>query len=132
MEQHDNLFSTEDLTRLEDSYKYRKLIVEEAFREGKIPNSSKSIEAINSVLTAMDKSIYDRMNIKLKHQENQSREAILDMVSEALRHVSAKQQALPEPEIVDMLPDNLTTNELVPGELETNPQPISLDDIMQS
>lgn len=131
MEQHDSLFTQEDKERLEQSYQYRKLIVEAAFKEGRVPDSDKDIEAINSVLNSMDKSIYDRMNIKLKHQENQSREAVLDMVSEALRLVQTNKNQIPVQQPTLELSNDLTPTEFVPGELEINPQPITLDEIMK-
>lgn len=131
MEQHDSLFTQEDKERLEQSYQYRKLIVEAAFKEGRVPDRDKDIEAINSVLNSMDKSIYDRMNIKLKHQENQSREAVLDMVSEALRLAQTSKNQIPVQQPTLELSNDLTPTEFVPGELEINPQPITLDEIMK-
>lgn len=127
----DSLFTIEDNERLEKSYHYRRLIVEKAFEDGNVPVNEKDIQAINNVLSAMDKSIYDKMNVKLKHQENQSREAILDMVSEALRTVSANRAALPQQEQIEELQQELTPTEFVPGELEINPGHISLDEIME-
>lgn len=131
MEQQDSLFTQADNERLEQSYQFRKQIVDFAFAEGRVPNSAKDIEAINSVLSAMDKSIYDKLNVKLKHQENQSREAILDMVSEALRTVAIQKANLTHQAPVLELQDELTPTEFVPGELEINPAPISLDEIMK-
>ena len=131
METQSGLFTQEDNERLEATYNYRRRIVEQAFADDRVPTSSKEIEAINTVLSAMDKSIYDRTNIKLKHQENQSREAILDMVGEALRMVSINKASI-QPGVRELeLSADLVPTEFVPGELEMQTQQVTLDEIMQ-
>ena len=76
---------------LKENYQYRKKIIEEAFKD-KVPDNAKDIEAINGVLNSMDKSIYDSINSRLKHQENQNKGEIISMVSETLRLMSQRQK----------------------------------------
>ena len=117
--------------RLEKSYEYRKLMVEEAFKNG-VPTDSRNVEVINGVLNSMDKAIYDTANVRLKQQENMNKEATLEIVTAALREVhNAKQASVKTDRVIDV-DDKVIPQDVVDGEMDLAPATVTLNDILNT
>ena len=117
--------------RLEKSYEYRKLMVEEAFKNG-VPTDSRNVEVINGVLNSMDKAIYDNANVRLKQQENMNKEATLEIVTAALREVhNAKQASVKTDRVIDV-DDKVIPQDVVDGEMDLTPATVTLNDILNT
>lgn len=117
--------------RLEKSYEYRKLMVEEAFKNG-VPTDSRNVEVINGVLNSMDKAIYDTANVRLKQQENMNKEATLEIVTAALREVhNAKQASVKTDRVIDV-DDKVIPQDVVEGEMDLTPATVTLNDILNT
>lgn len=117
--------------RLEKSYEYRKLMVEEAFKNG-VPTDSRNVEVINGVLNSMDKAIYDTANVRLKQQENMNKEATLEIVTAALREVhNAKQASVKTDRVIDV-DDKVIPQDVVDGEMDLTPATVTLNDILNT
>lgn len=125
-----NIITDEEAKRLEDNYNYRKLMVEKAFLDGP-PEGAKDIEAINGVLNSMDKAIYDTVNSRLKHEENQNKGAIISAVSEALRSISNSKNNSNNEESLKMLESLNLPLDTVEGELEIGDKKFELNEIMK-
>ena len=123
------ILTDEESLNLSENYAYRKKMVEEAFRTG-IPDSPKDIEAINGVLNSMDKSIYDNVTARLKHQENQNKGAIISAVSEALRNISNSKEASLRLEKINDVTELELPIDTVEGELEIGDKKFSLNEII--
>ena len=117
--------------RLEKSYEYRKLMVEEAFKNG-VPTDSRNVEVINGVLNSMDKAIYDTANVRLKQQENMNKEATLEIVAAALREVHNAKQASVKTERVIDVDDKVIPQDVVEGEMDLTPATVTLNDILNT
>ena len=128
-ETNTGLFSEEDQIRLEESYKYRKKILEEAFRDGYIPREPKEIEAVNNVLNSMDKAIYDKTQAKLKYQDTQNKEATLQMVAATLKSVQEQKLQHQGETILEAIVDE-TPLEVVKDELSIGVDQIPLNEIL--
>jgi hypothetical protein len=128
-ETNTGLFSEEDQYRLEESYKYRKKILEEAFRDGDIPRDPKEIEAVNNVLNSMDKAIYDKAQAKLKYQDTQNKEATLQMVAATLKSVQEQKLQHQGETILEAIVDE-TPLEVVKDELSIGVDQIPLNEIL--
>ena len=128
-ETNTGLFSEEDQIRLEDSYKYRKKILEEAFRDGDVPRDPKEIEAVNNVLNSMDRAIYDKAQARLKYQDTQNKEATLQMVAATLRNVQENKLKHVGEVLITEIGDD-TPLELVKDELSIGVDQIPLSDIL--
>lgn len=115
-----------DKSRLEASYKYRQQLIQEAFKDG-VPSKSRDVEVINKVLDSMDKAIYDRANIKLKHEDNQSKEAILELITTTLSTISKQQ--IEENRNIE-LDNSYLPSDMVDGEASIDPDQLSLGDII--
>lgn len=107
---------------------YRKKILDEAFKGNNIPSGPKEIEAINAVLTSRDKSVYDAVGMRLKHQENQNKGAMLAAVSEALRNISLAKQPVVE-KAVDLTELEFPID-AVEGETEVEGKKFTLNEIL--
>lgn len=124
------IFSQQDKERLETTYQYRKKILEEAFKDGDIPTNPKEIEAINNVLSSMDKAIYDKAQADLKYRDSQNKEATLTMVAESLRAIQEnKAKVNDKPLITDIGEDHIPLD-IVKGELEIGIDQIGLNEIL--
>lgn len=122
-----NILTDQDLERLETSYRCRSAIVENIFKDG-IPNKVSVMETINKILDSMDKSIYDRANIKLKHEENQNKEAILDIITETLTNISKQNIQVNRDTELD---NEYIPDDIVDGETDIQPDQITLTDIVE-
>lgn len=125
------ILTTSEQERLEKSYEYRKLMVEEAFKNG-VPTDSRNVEVINGVLNSMDKAIYDTANVRLKQQENMNKEATLEIVAAALREVHNSKQANVKQDRVIEVDDKIIPQDIVEGEMDLTPATVTLNDILNT
>lgn len=126
------IFTNTELEQLEETKKYRRRILEVAFQGENTPTDAKDVEAINSVLNSMDKMVMDQVNLRLKHQENQNKDAVLDAVSETLKAINSSKQRNAMNNNRELEIDNkLVPTDTVRGELDINPETISLTEIME-
>lgn len=131
--QNDNAFISDvEKSRLEETYKYRKQILERAFNGERVPNDPKEIEAINSVLNSIDKSIYDMANSRLKMKENQNKSEVVAAVAEALKKISSsKDTTINKPKLTE-LGDAYTPLDIVKGEMDIGPAQLTIDEILSN
>lgn len=131
MEENKNaaVFTEEETARLEETYAFRKKMVEFAFRGEKVPDSAKDIEAINGVLNSMDSAIYNAANARLKHQDTQNKEEALNAIAELLKSITDDATALADPNRSLELPEDLPLD-LVPGEAEIGRLDLKLEDVL--
>lgn len=126
---NNGLFSQEDESRLEKTYQYRQKILDEAFRDNDVPRDPKEIEAVNNVLNAMDKSIYDKAQARLKYQDTQNKEATLQMVAATLKNVQENKLKHVGEVIITTIEDD-TPLDLVKDELSIGVDQIPLSEIL--
>lgn len=125
-----NIITDEEARRLEDNYNYRKLMIDRAFKNG-APSEARDMEVVNGILNSMDKAVYDNVNSRLKHEENQNKGAILSAVSEALKSISKNKsvhnnnETLKELEVLDFQLNP------VEGELEMDDRKFELSEILK-
>lgn len=131
--QNDSSFISDlEKSRLEETYKYRKRILERAFTEDRVPNDPKEIEAINSVLNAIDKSVYDMANSRLKMKENQNKSEVVAAVAEALKKISSSKDTTINKEKITELGQEYTPLDIVKGEMDIGPAQLTIDEILSS
>ena len=116
---------------LTENYNYRKKIIESAFQGERVPDSAKEIEAINGVLNSMDKSIYDNVTARLKHQENQNKGAILSLVAESLKEISSQKRKINVKDKITDLSSVELPLDVVEGETELIATKFTLEDIQK-
>lgn len=132
MQNDSNFISDLEKSRLEETYKYRKRILERAFTEDRVPNDPKEIEAINSVLNAIDKSVYDMANSRLKMKENQNKSEVVAAVAEALKKISSSKDTTINKEKITELGQEYTPLDIVKGEMDIGPAQLTIDEILNS
>lgn len=131
--QNDSSFISDlEKSRLEETYSYRKRILERAFTENRVPNDPKEIEAINSVLNAIDKSVYDMANSRLKMKENQNKSEVVAAVAEALKKISSSKDTTINKNKITELGDEYTPLDIVKGEMDIGPAQLTIDEILNS
>ena len=130
-EEKNGLFTATEQQRLDDNYAFRKRMIDRAFAEGNVPDSAKDIEAINGVLNSMDKAIYDNANARLKQQENQNKEAILDLVAESIKVIHSQKSKHTTQEHETEIDNKFVPLDVVDGEQDLAPESITLDQIMR-
>lgn len=129
MAKESNVLSTLEQERLEQSYNFRKRMVDEAFKES-VPTSARDMEVINGILNSMDKAVYDNVNVRLKQQDIMNKEATLEIVAEALRKVHNAKQSNVQPDRQVELEDKLIPTDIVEGEMDIVPVSVTLNDIL--
>lgn len=127
-----SIVTQQDNERLELTYKYREKILNQAFAGERVPTDSREIEVINGVLNSMDKAVYDRINSRLKYQENKNKEAVLEQVAETIKQIHSKKATI----VLDQRPiqveDSAIPLDVVHGETSLQQEQITLTEIFGS
>lgn len=124
------LFSEQAKARLEQTYEYRKKILDRAFEGDDVPTDPKEVEAINNVLNSIDKSIYDRAMADIKYQDTQNKEAARAMVADTLRNIQENKIKNVKSELITDIGENNIPIDLVKDELKIGVDQIQLSEIL--
>ena len=127
---NNTVYTEEECARLEETYNFRKRMVEYAFQGEKVPEDPKEVEAINSVLNSMDTAIHNAASTRLKYQDTQNKEETLNAIAELLKSINDETISLRDTNRVLDLPEDLPL-ELVPGEAEMGKIDIKLEDVIK-
>lgn len=129
-------FTDEESRRLEETYNYRKKILEQAFSNNNVPKEPRDIEVINGVLNSIDSAIQTAAKLrdttaktKLKQQDIQNRELELNTIAEILKNINNTANSNNTNRTLE-LPNNLPLD-LVPGEADLEKTEIKLEEILQ-
>lgn len=125
---NNSILTNEEQDILKMTEEYRKKILHRAFEHG-APEKASDIEAINSVLSSMDKAAYDAANTRLKHQDTQNSSVILDTIAEVIKTVQNQKQefAIRNEQVRQIsIPEEHQVTDIVPGELKTEKDELTL------
>ena len=129
-EQTNSVVTQQDQERLELTYTLRKKILDHAFAGEKVPTEARDIEVINGVLNSMDKAVYDNINARLKYQENQNKEAILEQVAETIKQIHSKSSNIVIDNRQVVVDDSAIPLDIVDGETSLQQQQVTLAEIL--
>lgn len=129
-EENNNIITSQDRERLELTYSLRKRILDQAFSGERVPTEARDIEVINGVLNSMDKAVYDNINVRLKHQENQNKEAILEQVAATIKQIQTKKNNIVNENRSVMVEDNVIPLDLVKGETSLIQEQVTLSELL--
>lgn len=122
------LYTEEENTDLDYTRARRIAMVDQLFANG-APTSSKDMRVANEILNGIDSSTHTKVANRLKHQETQNTEAILNTVTEALKSITAAKSLHNVSANVEL--DNVyIPTDLVPGELDVNPDKLDITDFI--
>lgn len=125
-----NIITQDERNTLNKTMEYRQKILNTVFEKG-APTEASKIEAINSVLSSMDKAVYDSVNARLKYQDTQNTTVMLDTIAEVIKTVQTSKndfikQSQGHRQLT--LPEERQSIELVPGEGEVVKTELALND----
>lgn len=129
-EENNNIITSQDRERLELTYSLRKRILDQAFSGERVPTEARDIEVINGVLNSMDKAVYDNINVRLKHQENQNKEAILEQVAATIKQLQTKKDNIVIENRSIVVDDNVIPLDLVEGETSLIQEQVTLSELL--
>jgi len=124
-----SIYTEEEMELLEKSKKVRIGMVDNILEanKNKITHGG-TARVVNEILTSLDTSINNSATARLKHSENTNKEAILDMVSEIIINDHKLRSKSKVEGVIPDIPTEYSSVELVPGELELEPEPLELKD----
>lgn len=129
-EENNNIITSQDRERLELTYSLRKRILDQAFSGERVPTEARDIEVINGVLNSMDKAVYDNINVRLKHQENQNKEAILEQVAATIKQLQTKKDNIVIENRSIVVDDDVIPLDLVEGETSLIQEQVTLSELL--
>lgn len=96
---------------------YSKLMLDEKFKNGKIPTDNRDIRVVNELLARVDSALVSRGKARasIKKEDNDSK-VIQDMAS-MLMTLNEARVNVPKQTIPEQLPDNIMEHKFVPGSL---------------
>lgn len=126
-EQNTIIYTESELALLEKTKKIRLDIADNMVKNG-VPNNVGEIRVLNEVLTTLDKSVNETVANRLKHTENENKEALLDTVALALSNIdSSKTPAVGRiiEATVEYIPEDI-----VPGETDIGVSQLTAGDFL--
>ena len=132
MENNNSLYTQEELDILKLTREKRLTMVNDMTKGG--TPGYKEVEAINQMLTSLDKSVHDSVSNRVKLQDTTNKTEILASVAEAIKQLNIQRaKAKQSNEVVDVdLADEYIPIDLVPGEQDMDQKQFSLDELRES
>ena len=128
-EQTNTIYTEDELVLLEKTKKIRVDIADNMTKNG-VPNSVAEIRVLNEVLTTLDKSVNETVANRLKHNENENKEALLDTVALALSNISKTKTAATN-RVIDA-PEEYIPDDIVPGETDIGVSQLNPSDFINT
>jgi len=123
---NNSIYTEDELEILNLTKKVRVDIVENMTKNG-VPERSSDIRVLNEVAGSLDKLISDSANTRVKHQDSANNKAAAELVIAALRDRGNRKTTPVERDIV--LDDSVDV-EVVPGQMDINPDKLSPGDFI--
>ena len=117
-----SIFTKEEQELLEFTKKIRVNTLNKMVENG-VPESTSEIRVLNELATSLDKQVNDNAANRLKHNDNNNKEAVLDLVSELIKNSAIdKANANKATEVDRVIPKELLPTDIVDGELDVGSQ----------
>lgn len=124
-----NIYLPEEIIDQEYLHSVRiKLIKNMVKDENNLPEDAKTLEALNSLISSGEKSIHDRVANRLKHQDNQNKDALNELVASTLLQLNLNQTAKREGPVNTDIDEKYIPVDIVPGELSTDKEELDIED----
>ena len=130
MENKDSFFTAEEETDLQLYKDVRNRIIKDMVAEG--VNDSRSRRLMNEILTSAEASIHKNAELRLKHNDNKNKEAIVAQMAEVIKQTHKKRiEAIRSLDTTNPDIDNkYIPTDIVKGETEINPAPLNIDEFV--
>jgi len=122
------IFTSKEQLMLEKTNDIRDKIVDAMTVNG-VPDRVGEIRVLNEIMSGIDKSIYDSAESRLKYQDGQNKEALLETVAMIIKDNKRSKQ-LPRTNTLTDVPDEYIPVDMVYGETEIQPEPLNQDEIL--
>lgn len=126
-----NLYTDEELAQLDKYQQVRNKTIDAIIKDGydSVVKENRRIEVLNALLASGEKTVTDRVNARLKHEDNTNREALIEQVAMIIKETHKNRiSAINNQTLTTDLPNELMPVDFVPGEKEINPEPLKLED----
>lgn len=124
-----NAYTDNEQNDLEKYKQIRNDIIDDMVKHG--VNDNRDRRLLNEILSAAEKNIHDTANNRLKHQDNLNKEMLAEQVAMILKETHRLQTQVPTDYQRDVeLNDDVIELDLVPGETEIHPEPLSLSEFI--
>jgi len=127
------VFLPEEERLLSKSISLREQIIDKYVEENGIPTKARDIRVINEVLNSLDSVVLGKVDRRLKHEENQQNEDMIEFAKSILLSVEEKKNTvtITEKEKMIELTEGLRPDEVVLGEDQIEYEELSLDEIIK-
>jgi len=105
---------------------YREQIIDEMAKGG-VTTKPGEIRVFKEVIESMDNKVIQIANLRAKERSNENNEAVVNAVAEALKQAARGGLAVPTNRTIKT-PDDIIPDDIVDGELDISPEPLSLDE----
>ena len=124
---NNGIFTEEEQELMELTKKVRVDVIKNMVKNGP-PEKTREIEVLVMTASSLDKQVNDNAANRLKFQDNNNKEAVLDIVAEALKAVS-KSNGKIQPAITS-LPQEHMVDDFAPGEAIIDAEVLEISDFI--
>jgi len=126
MAENNNSIFTEDEIEILNLTKKARIDTLKTMIKGGVPERSGDIRVMTELASSLDKVVTDSANIRVKHSDVQSKEAMNNIVAATLSQVSRSKVVAVGREIA--LPEHIDVEVIVPGHMDINPTQLDPND----
>lgn len=124
-----NIYTDNEQNELAKYKQIRNDMIDDMVKHG--VNDNRDRRLLNEILSAAEKNVHDTANNRLKHQDNLNKEMLAEQVAMILKETQKLQSQVPMDDQRNIeLHDNVIEIDLVPGETEIHPEPLTLSEFI--
>lgn len=124
-----SVYTDDELFTLDKLKNIRLKTIDSVIQNG-IPDKVGELRILNELISSAEENIQSTASNRLKHQDNMSKDAVLDSMAEMLKMIS-KETLIKKPiDAIVILPDEYIPLDTVEGELEIHPEQLIVKDFI--
>lgn len=123
---NNSIYTNDELEVMEKTKKIRINVIDHMVKDG-LPDKVGEIRVLNELLSAAEKNVQDSANNRLKFQDNQNKEAVIETVAEMFKKIHTQKANSYNPDKIVELEDEYIPIDIVHGETEITPGQLELE-----
>lgn len=124
-----SVYTEEEIAVLEKTKKVRLDVINNMTKEG-VPNKTSDLRVMNEYMNSLDEAINKAATNRLKHEDNNNKDAIAASIASALLEIDNRRQDMTRARVL-VMPDDYIPTDIVPGEMDINPSKLDINDFIQ-
>lgn len=126
LKENTGVFTADEVQTLNENDAIRKRLIDNFLKDGNLPTKVGELRILNELMGSRDGVVKLKSDARLKKTENNNKGQIIDIVEHILKGINNRE--LPTVGEVQYVLETVDEAEFVAGELEIQPEQLSLED----